>query len=348
MRVLVCCDSIAALSSGRAGRAVAAGWAGARTAVMPAGAAGAGFLSATAEALGVQVRAEGSGDRLVRRAAADDVAAVALSASGGDGAGAIPYEASSAPLGRAVRDLLDERRGLGGTVLVDLVADDVHDGGAGLLAALGATADVPLTGGVAALTGLTRLDLGPARQLLGSAALVGVVPADQRDRPLLGLRGISSVRGRAAGDDPAAMLAADAALARLAEGAGLTDQPGAGACGGTGLAVLALGGRLTTGPELALAGAPAADLVVTGCTVFDFASRGGEVVTAAARAAERLLSPCIVVAGEVLVGGREMRAMGIEAAYPVHRSSRDAPTGGDVTATALTALATRVARSWRW
>ena len=62
-------------------------------------------------------------------------------------------------------------------------------------------------------------------------------------------------------------------------------QPGAGACGGLGLAVLALGGRLTTGPECAsgrLSTAPV-ELVVTGCTVFDFASRGGGVVAAAAR-----------------------------------------------------------------
>ena len=69
--------------------------------------------------------------------------------------------------------------------------------------------------------------------------------------------------------------------------------------------MLALGGRLTTGPEVAWDAVrePSADLVVTGCAVFDFGTRGGGVVAAAAAHAERLLAPCIVVAGEVLIGG---------------------------------------------
>ena len=83
--------------------------------------------------------------------------------------------------------------------------------------------------------------------------------------------------------------------------------------------MLALGGRLTSGPELALGGITGpVDLVVTGCSVFDFAHRGGGVVAAAAALAGRLLAPCVVVAGEVLIGAREMRTMGIEAAYAVH------------------------------
>ena len=80
--------------------------------------------------------------------------------------------------------------------------------------------------------------------------------------------------------------------------------------------MLALGGRLTTGPALALprpSGGQAlrgVDLVVTGCSVFDFASRGGGVVSAMAEAASHSLSPCIVIAGEVLIGSREMRDHG--------------------------------------
>ena len=60
-----------------------------------------------------------------------------------------------------------------------------------------------------------------------------------------------------------------------------------------------------------------------------------------------LLAPCVVVAGEVLIGGREMRTMGVEAAYAVHPS-----TGTDavpvVDADELAATARRVARTWRW
>jgi glycerate kinase len=178
-----------------------------------------------------------------------------------------------------------------------------------------------------------------------------VVPAAEVGSPLLGLRGITSRRGRGT-VDPARMLQTDATLQRFAELAGGTvgETPGAGACGGIGLAVLALGGQLTSGPDLALAAVPDPppfDLVVSGCTVFDFATRGGGVVAAAARVAAAALGPCIVVAGEVVIGAREMRTMGIEAAYPVRESSLDDPVGA-VTEAEIAATARRVARSWTW
>jgi glycerate kinase len=226
--------------------------------------------------------------------------------------------------------------------MVDLAGLWVHDAGAGLLAALGATADRPLDEGVARLEGLSELDLTPARALLGEAELIGVAPASQLSQQLLGLRGITSRAGREAGVVPELMLRTDASLEAFARRASAAhaESPGAGACGGLGFAVLALGGKLSTGPALALgsvAGQEAlrgVDLVVTGCSIFDFASRGGGVVAATAEAAGAALSPCIVIAGEVLIGSREMRTMGIEAGYPVHES--------------LSETARRVARSWSW
>lgn len=354
MRVLVCSDTVGGLSSAAAGSALAQGWAdqaGARTAVVPVGEAGAGFVTATADRLGVPAEPLVVGERVGLRAQGRSLTAVALPGSGvGEGAGVgeltVPYAASSLPLGRLVAAALPQ----GGALLVDLVGDDVHDGGSGFLAALGAKADVDLAAGVAGLGGLSRLDLGTARRRLAGLELVGVVPGAQLSTLLLGLRGITSVRGRAAGEDAPALLAADAGLERLADlaGPGLGTTPGAGACGGTGLAVLALGGRLTSGPELALGGvAGPVDLVVTGCSVFDFAHRGGGVVAAAAALASRLLAPCVVVAGEVLVGAREMRTMGIEAAYAVHETA-GAEGEAPVTPDELGATARRVARTWRW
>ena len=119
--------------------------------------------------------------------------------------------------------------------------------------------------------------------------------------------------------------------------------------------MLALGGRLTTGPALAFgstrrtAGSGrGVELVVTGCSVFDFARRGGGVVAAAAELAAGSLSPCVLIAGEVVVGAREMRAMGIEAAYAVRESSLDAPAG-EVTEPSGGSSAVRPARSpTRW
>ncbi|SER00117.1 glycerate kinase [Microlunatus flavus] len=345
MRVLVCSDAVGGLPSAEAGRSLAAGWPWQQVAVVPVGEAGGGFVGATAARWGVTEEPVVVADRVGVRAQTTGRSAAALPGPG-VGEGPVPYAASSLPLGR----LLDETLPSSGGFLVDLVGDDVHDGGAGLLAALGAEADVDLRGGVAALGSLTRLDLSAPRARLEGVDLVGVVPGGQRSTPLLGLRGITSVRGRAAGEDAEPLLAADAALQRLADlaGDGLGATPGAGACGGTGLAVLALGGRLADGPGLALDGfAGPVDLVVTGCSVFDFAHRGGGVVAAAAALAARLLAPCVVVAGEVVIGAREMRTMGIEAAYAVHESAADAPQPS-VSADELAATARRVGRTWRW
>jgi glycerate 2-kinase len=71
------------------------------------------------------------------------------------------------------------------------------------------------------------------------------------------------------------------------------------------------------------------------------------VVAAAAELAAGSLSPCVLIAGEVVVGAREMRAMGIEAAYAVRESTLGVPTG-EVTEDELRRTAERVARSWHW
>lgn len=236
-------------------------------------------------------------------------------------------------------------------VYVDLIGVAVHDAGAGLLAGLGATADRPLDHGAPGLIDVSVLDLSAAFSALGDTELIGVVPHGELNRHLLGLRGITSIQGRSAGLDPGLLLSIDAALegfARLAS-AEQAVKPGAGACGGLGFAVLALGGRLATGPEVALASVEReVDLMVSGCTVFDFATRGGGVVAAVAEAAAAALSPCIVLAGEVLIGAREMRTMGIEAAYAARETAGDRPNGLAVSEAELTALARRVARSWSW
>ncbi len=350
MRVLICPDRMGALTSAEAGRALAEGWPGAE--LRPVGEAGQGFVEATADGWGgalqtavwngLPVEWAIRGDRAVLRVSG--VSDLAVEGS------PIPYGSGSLALGQAIATILTEHRPR--RLLVDLAGIDVHDAGAGLLAGLGARATgADLTAGVIGLTGLSAVQLDAVRDLLGGVELVGVVPTPEREALLLGLRGITSRRGRAAGEDPAPLLAADSALQRLTElvAPGQATDPGAGACGGLGWAVLALGGRLTTGPEIGLSELTATpDLVVSGCGVFDFASRGGGVVAAAAETAGAHLAPCVVIAGEVLIGAREMRTMGIEAAYPIRASSLDTPTGGDLSYEEVTGVAVRVARSWRW
>ena len=351
MRVLVASDTVGTLTSRQAGDVIGSGWAPDNDVrVLPVGDSGHGFLTAYADLLQAPLAAAVDGDHLVTTAEADETAVLQVSgpAAGED----LPSHASSAPLGSAVARLL---AGAPRRLVVDLGGMAVHDGGAGLLGALGARADQPLDAGVEPLGRLTRVDLGPVRERLVGTELVGVVPADQLRQALLGLRGITSLAGRAVGLDPADLLATDAALERLTGLAapGTAAAPGAGACGGLGFAVLALGGRLVSGPELVLSSPDGVrarggvDLMLTGCSVFDFARRGGGVVAAVAELASGSLSPCVLVAGEVVVGAREMRAMGIEAAYAVRESSLDAPAG-QVAEADLRATAARVARSWRW
>lgn len=350
MHVLVASDTVGALTSQQAGEAIGSGWSGADVRVLPVGDSGTSFLPAYADLLGARVEGAVEDGHLASTAAVDDTAAVHL--AGPPTGGGLPVRASSRPLGAAMARMLETRPG---RLVVDLSGLAVHDAGAGLLAALGVVADAPLDAGVEPLGRLTRADLGPARDRLTGVELVGVAPAEQLRQPLLGLRGITSLAGRAAGLDPADLLATDAALERFTGLAapGVSAVPGAGACGGLGFAVLALGGRLVSGPELALTSErgvrarAGVDLMLTGCSVFDFARRGGGVVAAVAELAAGSLSPCVLVAGEVVVGAREMRAMGIEAAYAVRESSLDVPAG-EVTEAELRQTAARVARSWRW
>jgi glycerate 2-kinase len=347
VRVLVASDAVGALTSLQAGRIIASGWSAAAVDVIALGEAGAGFVSAFAEQRGASLEVSAVGASTVTLAELDGVAA--LGVIGQQASGDLPYDSSSRALGEALKQLLGTRHLH--RVYVDLVGVAVHDAGAGLLAGLGATADRPLDRGAAGLVDVGVLDLSAAFSALGDTELIGVVPHGELNRHLLGLRGITSIQSRSAGLDPGVMLSIDAALegfARLAS-AEQAVKPGAGACGGLGFAVLALGGRLATGPEVALASIERdVDLMVTGCTVFDFATRGGGVVAAVARAAAAALSPCIVLAGEVLIGAREMRTMGIEAAYAARETAGDRPNGVAVSEAELMALARRVARSWSW
>ena len=348
MRVLVASDAIGALTSLQAGRTIASGWSSAAAVdVIALGEAGAGFISAFAEQRGASLEVSAIGASTVTQAELDGVAA--LNVSGELPHGDLPYDSSSRALGEALNQLVATRHPR--RVYVDLIGVAVHDAGAGLLAGLGATADRPLDHGAPGLIDVSVLDLSAAFSALGDTELIGVVPHGELNRRLLGLRGITSIQGRSAGLDPGLLLSIDAALdgfARLAS-AEQAVKPGAGACGGLGFAVLALGGRLATGPEVALASVEReVDLMVTGCTVFDFATRGGGVVAAVAEAAAAALSPCIVLAGEVLIGAREMRTMGIEAAYAARETAGDRPNGLAVSEAELTALARRVARSWSW
>jgi glycerate 2-kinase len=236
------------------------------------------------------------------------------------------------------------------TVVVGLGGSGTNDGGAGLLAALGATADAPLDAGAAALDGIGSVEVGPARARLERVRLVA---ATDVDNPLTGLFGATKVFGPQKGIREERLPVVDGWLEQLATA---TDrrtslEQGAGAAGGLGFALLVLGAVREPGIGLVATAvrleerARKADLVVTGEGAFDFSSRAGKVPYGVASVAAEALRPCVAIAGQVLIGSREMRALGVESAYSLVELAGEERAFADP-AGALADVAGRVARTW--
>ena len=362
MRVLIAPDKFAGtLTAVQAAEAIAAGWR--RQApdddldLAPMADGGPGFVDVLHAALGGDLSAvtvsgpHGSPVpavvlRVGDTAYVESAQAAGLHLTSGEDAGAVET-ASSAGVGELVLAAVE---GGATTVVVGLGGSGTNDGGAGVLAALGATADGVLDGGPAALAGVTSVDLAPARARLAGVTLVA---ASDVDNPLTGLFGATKTFGPQKGLAEDRIAEVDGWLESFAAA---TDrrtslEKGAGAAGGIGYALLALGA--TREPGIALvadavslaARARAADLVVTGEGAFDFSSRAGKVPYGVAGIASEALRPCVALAGQVLIGSREMRALGSESAYSlVELVGEDRALGAP--AGALADLAARVARTW--
>ncbi|WP_169337872.1 glycerate kinase [Propionicicella superfundia] len=333
MKVVVACDAVGETRAVHAGRVLAQAWrdAGAQVALVPMGATGSDLVTALRDA------GAATGTDPFPTARTPDALVV------------VPprveqpaWTGTSESAGTALEAALADPRAL---VAVDLTTVPAHDGGAGLLSALGATADTALTGGWGALDGITALDLEAPRARLAGCELVGLVDIDDTATPLTSLRGVSSVRGRAEGLDLSEIVAADTALGALAALAGVDGVlPGPGAAGGNGLAVLALGGTLTTAPALSAGLAhldrslARADLLVSACTSLDIGNYGGPVVRHLAGLAVAHGVPLVVGAGHLAMGGRELRAHGVEAGYALDAT----------TARSLRSSAAGMVRTWTW
>ncbi|GCD91802.1 hypothetical protein NLS1_38080 [Nocardioides sp. LS1] len=235
-------------------------------------------------------------------------------------------------------------------VVVGLGGSGTNDGGAGLLSALGATADRRLDAGAAGLDGITRIDVATARARLGDVELVA---ASDVDSPLTGLFGATKTFGPQKNIPEDRLPVVDGWLEQLAAAVDRRTslEKGAGAAGGLGFALLALGATREPGIGLVAEAvrlaerARQADLVVTGEGAFDFSSRSGKVPYGVAEVAAQALRPCVAVAGQVLVGSREMRALGVESAYSLVDLMGEERAFADP-AGALADVAARVARTW--
>ncbi|WP_432522106.1 glycerate kinase [Kineococcus sp. SYSU DK006] len=300
-----------------------------RTTALPVADGGEGTVEAALAAgwrpLRVQV-AGPTGQRVPAVLARDgDVALVEMAqASGLDrlpGGRRAPLAASTRGTGELVRAALDD----GARELVLAVGGSAStDGGAGLLAALGArlldAEGAPVPDGGAGLARLARVELDG---LDPRARRARWTLAADVDNPLLGERGAAAVFGPQKGASAADVAVLEAALTRFADAlaaAGAQDArelAGAGAAGGTGLVALGLlGARRRPGVEvvLELAGwahrTAGADLVITGEGSFDEQSLGGKTPVGVAAAAARLGAPVVVLSGRRALAQQRWRAAG--------------------------------------
>jgi glycerate kinase len=363
MRVVIAPDKFAGtLSAVEAAEAIARGWRrqapGDELELVPMADGGPGFLDVLHAGLGGDVLActvrgpygesvPGSVLMVGRTAYVESAQACGLHLT--PPADRDPERATSFGVGELVAAAVDAGAE---QVIVGLGGSATNDGGAGLLAALGATVEPAgaLTNGPTGLEGLESVDLEPARTRLEGVRLVS---ASDVDSPLLGLIGATNVYGPQKGVPAERLQAVDALLERLAEATDkrVARHKGAGAAGGLGFALLLLGATRRAGVELVadVVGLSEkvrrADLVVTGEGAFDFSSRSGKVPYGVAGVAAEAITPCIALAGKVLVGSREMRALGVESAYAVADLVGEERSFGDP-AGSLAALAERTARTW--
>jgi glycerate kinase len=253
-------------------------------------------------------------------------------------------------------------------VVVGLGGSGTNDGGAGLLAALGAGDPDALADGGAKLKDLHEDDLRALAAVQERFHAIELVLATDVDSPLLGLQGASAVFSPQKGATPQMAQQLEAAMGRFAEvvskvsPAGrdlltgkqmrLDREPGAGAAGGLGYGLLLLGGHRVSGVQAVLEAVGfeslvrSADLVVTGEGTFDWQSLRGKVVAGVAQAALAGAKPVVVIAGQVLVGRRETLELGISGTYAVAENPGQVAASLGEPAATLSHRTTRVATTW--
>jgi glycerate 2-kinase len=253
-------------------------------------------------------------------------------------------------------------------VVVGLGGSASNDGGAGMLAGLARELDVEGAGrltdvldrGGAALRGVSADQLAALATLRDRLADVELVAASDLDVVLLGFKGTSAMFAGQKGASPEQAQELDLAISDFAraalESAGAEQQlvalPGSGADGGLGFGLSLLGARREPGASTVAEAVGLAErlrrveLVVTGEGSLDWQSLRGKVITAVAKLAQEVGVPTVAVAGQVLVGRRELLSVGVDSAYPVARTPGEIVRSLADPAGRLADRAERVARTW--
>ncbi|WP_306819937.1 glycerate kinase [Streptomyces sp. CA-210063] len=219
------------------------------------------------------------------------------------------------------------------TIVFGVGGSATTDGGAGMLAALGArflnAAGEPVGPGGGGLRDLVTADLAGLDDRFAS---IDFVLASDVDNPLTGPKGAPAVYGPQKGASPQDVATLDAALAHFAAvleqtvGSRAAEHalaPGAGAAGGIGYGALILGARFRPGIEVMLdvlgfaAALEKATLVITGEGSLDEQTLHGKApagVAAAARAADKEV---VAVCGRLALPPQALGRAGIRRAYPL-------------------------------
>ena len=371
MRVLVAPDSFAGtLTAGEAADAVAAGWLAQvpddEITTCPLSDGGPGFVDVLHRTLGgtlLSVTVTGPlGDavpatvlRVGRTAYVESAQACGvhlLPASPRE-----PARTTTAGVGRLLQAALASGAS---RVVVGVGGSGALDGGAGMLAALGAgPADVLAAGG-GALEGLPDGALGGLPDVRSALGDVELVAATDVDVPLLGFKGAAALLAEDQGASAERAQQLDRALGRFAQVAldaldapqRLVAEPGAGAGGGLGFALMLLGATRQIGVEAVLgsvgfdARLRECDLVLTGEGTVDWRSLRSSVVAGVAHAALDAGVPAVVLAGQVHSGRRELLSIGVESAYAVAETPDQVAAALADPGGTLAARARRVARTW--
>ncbi len=241
-----------------------------------------------------------------------------------------PLTASTYGSGELLRAALDAGAR---TIVFGVGGSATTDGGAGMLAALGArfldAAGEPVGPGGGGLRDLATADLSGLDERLSS---VDLVLASDVDNPLTGPKGAPAVYGPQKGASPEDVATLDGALTHFAAvlektvGARAAEHalaPGAGAAGGIGYGALVLGARFRPGIEVMLdvlgfaTALEKATLVITGEGSLDEQTLHGKAPAGVAAAARAAGKEVVAVCGRLALPPEALGRAGIRRAYPL-------------------------------
>ncbi|NWF26643.1 glycerate kinase [Streptomyces sp. PKU-EA00015] len=233
-----------------------------------------------------------------------------------------PLSATTYGSGELLRAALDAGAR---TIVFGVGGSATTDGGAGMLAALGARfldADgKPVPPGGGGLSALATADLSGLDARFDD---VDLILASDVDNPLTGPKGAPAVYGPQKGATPDDVAALDEALAHYASvlGPDLADAPGAGAAGGIGYgALVALRARFRPGIEVMLdvlgfaQALERATLVITGEGSLDEQTLHGKAPAGVASAARAQGIEVVAVCGRLALPPEALGRAGIRRAY---------------------------------